>query len=64
MRRTRLPIVIDDAFQAGSSGILTHTLNALLPLQGEGGERLLAQHRCAAGIVRAAQITVFCRSPT
>ncbi len=40
-RRTRLPAVIADAFQVGSSSILTHTLNALLPLQGEGGEPLL-----------------------
>ena len=28
-------------FSAGSSSILTHTLNALLPLQGESGEPLL-----------------------
>jgi PAS domain S-box-containing protein len=41
VRSTRLPTVIDDSFQAGSSSILTHTLNALLPLQGEGGEPLL-----------------------
>ncbi len=40
-RATRLPGVIHDSFQAGSSSILTHTLNALLPLQGEGGEPLL-----------------------
>jgi PAS domain S-box-containing protein len=38
---TRMPSVIEDAFQVGSSSILTHTLNALLPLQGEGGEPLL-----------------------
>jgi len=38
---TRLPTVIDDAFQAGSSSVLTHSLNALLPLRDEGGERLL-----------------------
>ena len=38
---TRLPSVIDDAFQVGSSSVLTHTLNELLPLRGEGGERLL-----------------------
>jgi PAS domain S-box-containing protein len=38
---TRMPGVIADAFQAGSSSILTHTLNALLPLQGEDGEPLL-----------------------
>jgi len=40
-RRTRLPAVIADAFQVGSSSILTHTLNALLPLRGEGGGPLL-----------------------
>jgi PAS domain S-box-containing protein len=39
--RTRLPRVIEDSFQAGSSSILTHTLNALLPLRHEGGEALL-----------------------
>ena len=38
---TRLPGVIEDSFQVGSSSILTHTLNALLPLQGEGGEPIL-----------------------
>lgn len=41
VRQTRLPDVIDDSFRAGSSSILTHTLNALLPLQGESGESLL-----------------------
>src|ERR1700722_478512 len=41
MRQTRLPDVIDDSFRAGSSSILTHTLNALLPLQGERGQPLL-----------------------
>src|SRR5579859_2775684 len=41
LRSGRLPNVIDDAFQAGSSSILTHTLNTLLPLHGEGGESLL-----------------------
>ncbi len=40
-RLTRLPDVIDDSFHAGSSSILTHTLNALLPLQGDSGEPLL-----------------------
>ena len=38
---TRLPDVIDDALQAGSSSVLTHTLNTLLPLQGDSGEPLL-----------------------
>ena len=41
VRHTRLPDVIDDSFHAGSSSILTHTLNALLPLQGDSGEPLL-----------------------
>src|SRR3954471_11877333 len=39
-RRTRLLTVIEDSFQAGSSSILTHTLNEPLPLQGDGGEPL------------------------
>ncbi len=38
---TRLRDVIDDSFRAGSSSILTHTLNALLPLRGENAEPLL-----------------------
>src|SRR4029079_8591168 len=38
---TRLRGVIEDSFKAGSSSILTHTLNALLPLQGEAGEPIL-----------------------
>ena len=38
---TRMPIVVEDTFQVGTSSILTHTLNALLPLQSEGGEPLL-----------------------
>ena len=41
VRQTRLLDVIEDSFRAGSSSILTHTLNALLPLQGENGEPLL-----------------------
>ena len=41
VRNTRLPRVIDDSFEAGSSSILTHTLNELLPLQAEGGTPLL-----------------------
>ena len=40
-RGTRLPGVIEDSFKVGSSSILTHTLNALLPLRGEGGEPIL-----------------------
>src|SRR6204780_1387841 len=41
VRHPRLPDVISDSLYAGSSSILTHTLNALLPLQGESGEPLL-----------------------
>jgi PAS domain S-box-containing protein len=41
LRDTRLPAVIADSFQAGSSSILTHSLNTLLPLRGEGGQELL-----------------------
>ena len=41
LQDTRLPAVIDDSFQFGSSSILTHSLNALLPLLGEGGQELL-----------------------
>ena len=40
-RSTRMPGVIEDTFQVGSSSILTHTLNVLLPLQADGGEPLL-----------------------
>jgi PAS domain S-box-containing protein len=38
---TRLPAVIEDSFKFGSSSILTHSLNALLPLGGENGAELL-----------------------
>ena len=41
VRHTRLPDVIANSFHAGSSSILTHTLNALLPLRGESAEPLL-----------------------
>jgi PAS domain S-box-containing protein len=41
VRGTRLPDVIEDSLRVGSSSILTHTLNALLPLQGESDEPLL-----------------------
>ena len=41
VRNTRLPRVITESFEAGSSSILSHTLNELLPLQGEGGAPLL-----------------------
>jgi PAS domain S-box-containing protein len=41
LRDTRLPTVIGDSFQVGSSSILTHSLNTLLPLRGEDGGELL-----------------------
>src|SRR5690242_5325459 len=40
-RETRLPNVIEDSLRAGSSSILTHTLNEPLPLLGDDGEPLL-----------------------
>jgi PAS domain S-box-containing protein len=40
-RDTRLASVVSDSFDVGSSSILTHSLNKLLPLRGEGGEELL-----------------------
>lgn len=39
--QTRLPAAIGDALQFGSSSLLTHTLNRLLPLQGVDGSSLL-----------------------
>jgi PAS domain S-box-containing protein len=41
LRNTRLPAAIEDAFQVGSSSILTHSLNRLLPIRGEDGQHLL-----------------------
>jgi PAS domain S-box-containing protein len=41
LRQTRLPAAIDDALQFGSSSILTHVLNRLLPLQGIDGSSVL-----------------------
>ena len=41
LQQTRLPAVIDDALQVGSSSILTHTLNKLLPLNSDDGSDLL-----------------------
>src|SRR5215218_4973201 len=37
----RLPSVINETFEAGSSSILTHSLNTLLPLRGADGQELL-----------------------
>jgi PAS domain S-box-containing protein len=41
LRSSRVPSVVEDAFAVGSSSILTHSLNTLLPLQGDGGQELL-----------------------
>ena len=38
---TRLRSVIDDAFEFGSATVLTHSLNTLLPLKGEGRQELV-----------------------
>src|SRR3954464_8413312 len=40
LRETRLPAAIDDSLRVGSSSILTHSLNRLLPLHGEDGQNL------------------------
>src|SRR5215216_732555 len=41
LQDTRLPTVVEDAFEVGSSSVLTHSLNRLLPLRGDGGQQLL-----------------------
>jgi PAS domain-containing protein len=45
---TRLPAVIEDSFRFGSSSILTHSLNTLLPLHGESGAELRRSRQSAA----------------
>ena len=51
MRDTRLPAVIEDAFQVGSSSILTHSLNTLAAVARRRRASAPAQYRCAAGII-------------
>jgi len=41
LRGTRLPLTVEDSLLIGSSSILTHTLNHLLPLRGEDGQHLM-----------------------
>jgi len=41
LRNTRLPAAVRDALQVGSSSILTHSLNKLLPLRCPDGQNLL-----------------------
>jgi PAS domain S-box-containing protein len=41
LRETRLPAVLEESIQVGSSSILTHSLNTLLPLRDEAGQQLL-----------------------
>ena len=41
LQQTRLPAAINDSLQAGSSSILTHTLNKLLPLHSDDGNDLI-----------------------
>ena len=41
LQQTRLPAAIDDSLQVGSSSILTHTLNRLLPLHSDDGSDLI-----------------------
>jgi PAS domain S-box-containing protein len=56
--QTRLPAVIDDSFQFGTSSILTHSLNALLPLRGEGGAAL--RHNIVVRPISSANLANFC----
>jgi PAS domain S-box-containing protein len=41
LQATRLPLVIEDAFEIGSSSVLTHSLNKLLPLRDETEREVL-----------------------
>ena len=41
LRDTRLPAVLEESIQVGSSSILTHSLNTLLPLRDEAGQEVL-----------------------
>jgi PAS domain S-box-containing protein len=41
LRDTRLPTVIEDSLRVGSSSVLTHSLNRLLPLLSDDGQELL-----------------------
>ena len=41
LQDTRLPTTINDAIEVGSSSVLTHSLNTLLPLHGDDGRELL-----------------------
>ena len=41
LRETRLPAALEESIQVGSSSILTHSLNTLLPLRDEAGQQLL-----------------------
>lgn len=38
---TRLPSAVEDSFETGSSGLLTHSLNKLFPMRNEAGQELL-----------------------
>lgn len=55
LRTTRLRSAIDDAFQFGSSSILTHSLNTLFPLRNEVGHTLI--HNVVVRPLFANQIT-------
>ena len=41
LQDTRLPTTINDALEVGSSSVLTHSLNTLMPLHGDDGRELL-----------------------
>ena len=41
LQATRLPLVIEEAFEIGTSSVLTHSLNKLLPLRDESDREVL-----------------------
>ena len=57
LQQTRLPAAINNSLQVGSSSILTHALNKLLPLHGDDGSDLL--HNVVVRPVSSGR-SVFC----
>lgn len=55
LKVSRLQAAIDDAFQFGSSSVLTHSLNTVFPLRNEVGQKLI--HNVVVRPVYAEKIT-------
>ena len=64
LQQTRLPAAINDALQVGSSSILTHTLNKLLPLHSDDGSDLLHNIVVRPVSSRASRSAACCKSVT